>query len=590
MHRLTRTVVLLLALLLPLAALAQLGGTPRAEWTATIPSGAKAGDKVTAVLKAKVEEGWHVYSTKPVEGPTPTTVTAGDPLKLDGAPESINVEAAKDPNFGVMVEYITEESVIRVPVVLGDPPAEGKLQVTFQACNDKTCEFPVTVEVPLTGEKATTVVREAEAEQSELLPFMGGAFAAGLLALLTPCVFPMVPITVSYFSKRREKGGNGLGQAAAYCFGIIGAFTVFGLLVTVLFGASGIQNFATNPWVNLALAALFVFLALNLFGIVQLNVPSKVTNFFNPSGKSGIFGPILMGLTFTLTSFTCTVPFVGTVLAAAAQGEYVRPLLGMLAFGTAFSLPFFLLALFPQFLASLPKSGSWLEMVKAYMGFLEIAAAIKFLSNADLVWGTNLISRSAFLWIWVAIFAAAALFLVRIVRIPKVDIPEKIGAGRMVTVALTALVAIWLATGTSGRSLGELEAFLPPGKADGWAEIPYDRALAVAKRERKPLLIDFTGVTCTNCRWMEKNMFTRPEVESQFEKYALMKAFTDRNTPGDRANQKLMLELTKKVTLPIYVVVSPDGEVERIFEGSTRDPQEFLTFLKPESGAFQASR
>ncbi|MGV3614989.1 MAG: cytochrome c biogenesis protein CcdA [Fimbriimonas sp.] len=603
MPRLVRFFLLILAIVLPVFSAAQDEAStpvaePRATFTAEIPADAQPGAKVTATIRVKIQDGWHVYGTKETtDGPTATTVEAVAPLKLEGNVVTTNVETKEDPNFStaekkVIVDYLTNASEIQVPVTLGPDPKAGKIQVRYQACNDRLCEMPQTVEVPLSGAAATVVVQQGDVTDPtklDLLPFAGTAFLAGLLALLTPCVFPMVPITVSYFAKRREAGGNGLVQAGAYCFGIVAAFAAFGLLVTVLFGASGIQQFATNPWVNLALAALFIWLALNLFGIIQVSLPAQVTNAFNPSGKAGLVGPILMGLTFTLTSFTCTVPFISTVLVSAASGDIVRPLIGMLAFGTAFALPFFLLALFPQFLAKMPKSGSWLEMVKAFMGFLEIAAAVKFISNADLVWGTALISRSTFLIVWIVIFAAAGLFLLRVIRLPKVDIPEKIGRGRAVTLALTGLICVWLGFGVAGRSLGELEAFLPPGGADGWNEIPYDRALTIARRDKKPLLIDFTGVTCTNCRWMEKNMFPRPGVKGEFENYVLVKLYTDRNTPEDRANQKLMQRLTKKVTLPSYVIVTPEEKVLKVFEGSTRDESEFVTFLKPAAGSVAAS-
>jgi thiol:disulfide interchange protein DsbD len=596
MPRLLRVFLLVLALLVPVFGAAQDLPT-RVKWTAEIPADAQPGSKTTVILRSKVvEEGWHAYSIKPNTDnqPTATTITAVAPLKLDGDPTIENFESKKDENFGKVVDLITDETIIKVPVILGPDPKKDKIQVYFQACDDKLCDMPRTVEVPLTGEEAKEVQVQVgdvtDPTKLPLLPFMGTAFVAGLLALLTPCVFPMVPITVSYFAKRREAGGNGLTQAGAYCFGIVAAFAAFGLLVTILFGASGIQTFATNPWVNIALGVLFVILALNLFGMLQVSLPSQVTNAFNPHGKAGLLGPILMGLTFTLTSFTCTVPFVGTVLVSAAAGDYVRPLLGMLAFGSAFALPFFLLALFPQFLAKLPKSGSWLEMVKAFMGFLEIAAAVKFISNADLVWGTGLISRSTFLVIWIVIFAAAALFLLRVIRLPKVEVPTKMGRGRAIVLTLTALTCVWLGLGATGRSLGELEAFLPPGSSDGWNEMPYDRALTIARRDKKPILIDFTGVTCTNCRWMEKNMFPRPEVKGQFDNYVLLKLYTDRNTPGDRANQQLMQKLTKKVTLPSYVIVTPEEKVVRIFEGSTRSSDEFVTFLKPATGGLNAKR
>lgn len=585
-----RVLLLFVLALLPFLGIAQ----ERVKWSASVPADAKAGASVTATLKAEIEPNWHLYSINDVEGPVPTTITGVEPLKITGPIKQSPPEKKLDPNFGKEVEFFSNEATFEVPVTLGPDPAKGKLQVRYQVCDDKVCEMPKTVEVPLTGEAAQAVVVKGDVEDAQsrgILPFIGFAFTAGLLALLTPCVFPMVPITVSYFSKRREGASSrdGVKQAAAYCFGIVGAFTAFGLLVTVLFGASGIQRFATNPYVNLALAAVFIVLALNMFGMLQVTLPAKVTNAFSPSGKGGILAPILMGLTFTLTSFTCTVPFVGTILVSAAQGDLLYPLVGMLAFSSAFALPFFLLALFPQFLASLPKSGAWLETVKAFMGFLEVAAAVKFLSNADLVWGTGLISRSTFLVIWIAIFALAALFLLRFIRLPKVDVPEKIGKGRLVAVGLTLAVCAWLGTGVRGASLGELEAFLPPGKSDGWVE-DYDRAVAMSRAQGKPMLIDFTGVTCTNCRWMEKNMFPRPEVEQQFNSFIRVKLYTDRETSADRRNQALMQQLTGKVTLPIYVAVSPDGKVLRMFEGSTRDPQEFVSFLQGQAAGLSAAR
>jgi thiol:disulfide interchange protein DsbD len=552
------------------------------RWTAAIPAGAKPGDKVTITLKAQIDKGWHLYSLHPGEGPTPTSIEAVPPLKFDGKPEQAEPEKKLDPNFGVVVEFYADQTEFKVPVILGPDPKKDKVSVTFQVCDDHSCQRPKTVEVPLTGEEAKVVVQKGDTEDARskgLLSFIGFAFLSGLIALLTPCVFPMVPITVSFFSKRRENAGakTGMLHAGAYCFGIIGAYTAFGILVTVLFGASGIQNFAANPWVNLVLAVIFVLLALNLFGLLEVSLPSKLTNAFSPHSRTGLLAPFLMGLTFTLTSFTCTGPFVGTVLVSAANGDLVYPLIGMLAFSTAFALPFFLLALFPQYLARLPKSGSWLEVVKAFMGFLEVAAAVKFISNADLVWGTGLLSRSTFLIVWGVIFGAAVLFLLRVIRLPKIEVPEKVGRGRLVTVVLTSALAFAMFFGATGRSLGDIEAFLPPGAADGWIE-DYQKATQIARRDKKPMLIDFTGVTCTNCRWMERNMFPRPEVAAELKNYVLTKLYTDR--PVDRANQELMLKLTNKVTMPIYVVMSPEGQVQRIFEGSTPEVAKYVSFLK----------
>jgi len=591
MNRVLRTLLLFVAIVLPLIASAQFtsaGSGPVEEhvkWSASMDASAAPSSATTVTLKAEITKGWHLYGLKPIEGgPISTKIEAGEGLTLKGAVTSSKTIQKHDPNFDLDVEFFEDEATFQVPVQLGPDIQKGALKVTFQACNDHTCDQPKTVEVPLTGGEAKAVVLKGDVDDAKakgMLSFIAFAFTAGLLALLTPCVFPMVPITVSFFSKRRENMGPRVGMihAAAYCGGIIGAFTGVGLLVTILFGASGIQKFATNPWVNIVLAVIFVLLALNLFGMLQLSLPSKVTNAFSPQSKSGILAPILMGLTFTLTSFTCTVPFVGTILVSAANGDIVYPLVGMLAFSTAFALPFFLLALFPQYLARLPKSGSWLEMMKAFMGFLEIAAAIKFISNADLVFGTGLISRSTFLVIWGIILLGSVVFLSALFQLPiKVDLPKKMGKGRMLTVALTSATIVWLFFGAFGGNLGALEAFLPPGEAKGWT-LDYQRALQIARRDKKPMLIDFTGVTCTNCRLMEKNMFPRPAVEAKFKGYVLTKLYTDR--PQDADNQERLQKLTGAVTLPAYVVLSPDEKVLRVFEGSTWDESEYLKFLAP---------
>ena len=546
----------------------------KVTWTASVPDA-----KGIVRLHAEIQAGWHLYSTTKTEGPIPTTIKALPPLVLAGPVTQSTPIKKLDPNFNAQVEYFSGSAEFQIPVK-GDA-ATGKLTVEYQICSDNTCEPPKTVEVGLTGEAAKVVVKTESADGRDrgFWGFVGFAFTAGLLALLTPCVFPMVPITVSFFAKRRAAQGSkaGLAQAAAYCGGIIGAFTGFGLLVTILFGAGGIQTFATNPFVNLALAAIFIVLALSLFGMLQLNLPSKLTNAFQPQGKQGLLAPLLMGLTFTLTSFTCTVPFVGTILVSATKGDFLYPFVGMLAFSSAFALPFFLLALFPQALAALPKSGSWLDMMKAFMGFLEIAAALKFLSNADLVLGTNLISRGTFLVVWAVVLGLAALFLLGLIRLPHLELPKKIGVGRMATIGLSLAAAGWFVTGVTGKSLGEIEAFLPPD-AGGWPQ-DFDRAIASSRAQGKPILIDFSGVSCTNCRWMEKNMLNRPEVESQLKNFVLVKLLTDRDIEVDRRNQKLQQLLTNSVTLPVYVQIDADQKVLKVFQGSTRNPAEYLAFL-----------
>jgi thiol:disulfide interchange protein DsbD len=559
------------------------------KWSTHVVTGeTKPGSNVTVELDAAIDAGWHLYAiTESKAGNISTEITADAPAKLTGKVGEDKPVLKYDKNFEAQVEFFENKAKFTVPVQLG-PDGKGTLSVHFQACNDRSCLPPKTVQVPIGGSAAAAPppVKPVPAGQTPvpqdqgLIPFIAFAFGAGLLSLLTPCVFPMVPITVSYFAKQHEKAGGkaGIAQPLAYSLGIISAFTGFGIIVTILFGASGIQRFATNPIVNLALAALFIFLALNLFGMYEISLPVSVTNRFNYRGKSGLIVPVLMGLTFTLTSFTCTVPFVGTILISASKGQLLYPVVGMLAFSTAFSLPFFLLAMFPQYLAKLPKSGSWLASVKGFMGFLEIAAAVKFFSNADLVWGTGILSRTRFLEVWVVIFAASALFLAGIFRLKTVDMPKQIGPARLIILALTVATIGFLAFGTSGGSLGELEAFLPPSRS-GWLE-SYDKALDLARRTNKPVFINFTGVTCTNCRMMERNMFPNPEVKKELDHYVKLELYTDKQSQEDANNQALQQRLTGTVALPTYLCMSPEGKILAKFESSTRDTREFLQFLK----------
>jgi thiol:disulfide interchange protein DsbD len=555
-------------------------------------------DATHLTLHAQIDPGWHLYSTVPTkgEGPVPTTIQAKPPLSLAGPVVESKPITKLDPNFNLVVNFFQDQADFTVPVKPGADPKAGSLAVRFQICNDSLCIPPTTVEVPLNSATVATAAPSApkaadsysssvnDAKASGLVTFVLFAFGAGLLSLLTPCVFPMIPITVSFFSKRKSASGNkiGVAYAVAFCAGIISSFAVFGIAVSLVFGAGGIQRFATNPWLNLGLAAIFIVLALSLLGIYSVNLPPRLVNAFTGvqggvEGPRGLIAPAVMGLTFTLTSFTCTVPFVGTILAGASQGDLLYPVVGMLAYGTAFSLPFFLLALFPQYLAKLPKSGSWLETVKAFMGFIEVAAALKFLSNADLVLRTNILTRPVFLGIWALVAIAAGLFLLNVFSLPHLDRPTKLGKFRLLFGIGSIAVAIWFISSLGGKSLGELEAFMPPTES-GWLK-DYKQALALAQKENRPIFINFTGVTCTNCRSMEQNMFPRKPVKDAIKKFITVELYTDRNLESDTMNKQLEQDLTNTVTLPEYVIVSPEGKKLKDFSGSTRDEGAFVGFL-----------
>ena len=378
-----------------------------------------------------------------------------------------------------------------------------------------------------------------------------------------------------------------------YCFGIIFTFTGLGLGLAALLGATGINQFAANPWVNLAITAVFVGFALNLFGLYQIGVPSGVLTKLSSTGEArGSLQTLLMGLTFTLTSFTCTVPFVGTVLVATSQGDWLWPALGMLGFSTVFAAPFFVLALVPKFLTALPRSGGWLNSVKVTMGFLELAAAMKFISNVDLVWNWRIFSREVVLAVWLSIAILATLYLLGKFQLPHDTRVEHLGVMRMMSAMLFLAIGFYLFTGLIGGSIGELDAFLPPrtsgvlgltGGSRG-SELKWhttlEPALADARAQRKAVFIDFTGYTCPNCRWMEANIFTLAAVHTELEKYVRVQLYTDGVGRQYEDNQKYQKDSFGTVALPLYAILDSEGNKIASFPGMTRRPEEFVSFLR----------
>jgi len=442
-----------------------------------------------------------------------------------------------------------------------------------------------------------------------LFGFIWFAIIQGLLALLTPCVFPMIPITVSFFTKRDQKsGGAAVGQAAFFSAGIIFTYTALGLALAALAGPTGLNKLAASPWMNLFLTLLFVLFALNLFGMFEIRIPSGLVTKLDAKAQNAQGGAtlatVLMGITFTLTSFTCTTAFVGTVLIYATRGEWFWAVIGMAAFATAFALPFFLFALFPRWLSSLPKSGGWLNSVKVVMGFLEIAAAFKFLSNVDLVWGWNTVSRNLVLAAWIAIALVTAIYLLGKIQLPHDTLVERLGVLRMLFATFFFAVTFYLLTGLFGAPLGELDAWLPPDETNGrswltsvgapaknvWIE-SYEAALQKARAENKPVFLNFTGVTCTNCRWMEKNMFPDPLVKKELDRFVLAELFTDRETDDHKAEDEKNAERQStqfgSAALPLYAIISPDQKTLAVFPSLTRDKQEFIGFLQKGANSFE---
>ncbi len=606
-----------------------------AKWSLTTDAKVKlaTGTSVKASLKAEIEKGWHLYALEqPDGGPIATTIkiTEGKPFELAGKIESPKPIVKEDPLFTgddgkpLITKFFADSVVFIVPLkTTAESSADGiSLDVKFQLCNDTFCMPPKTVRVSLSGSEdvkkaisasPSAVSPEPTATSSadqpptanrqpptDLWPFIWLAISLGALSLLTPCVFPMIPITVSYFTNHSAGSrAKSVKLAAIYSLGIVATFTILGMLIAIFIGAAGINLFAANPWINLLITAIFLFFAFNLFGAYELTIPSGILTKLDSLTRSkegegsGIVGALLMGLTFTLTSFTCTSPFVGTILVSASQGSWRMPLLGMLAFSTVFALPFFVLALAPQLISQLPRAGGWMNSVKVAMGFLEVAAAMKFISNVDLVWKWGIFTRDVVLAVWIAVGVVLSVYLLGKFQLSHDTKPERLGAFRMFSAVVSLAVSFYLLTGLFGAKLGELESFLPPdlngsssrmfGKSDTepkWIENDYQAALAKAKAENKRVFIDFTGYTCTNCRWMEANVFPKKEVEAELNKFILARLYTDGEGEVYERQQAMEQEVFGTVALPFYAIVDGNGKTIATFAGLTRNATEFVDFLK----------
>ncbi|HEY3133068.1 MAG TPA: cytochrome c biogenesis protein CcdA [Gemmatimonadaceae bacterium] len=422
--------------------------------------------------------------------------------------------------------------------------------------------------------------------------FLWLAASTGLISLLTPCVFPMVPVTIAYFSSPEHRRASGMHGAILFGFGIISTFTILGLVLAAVFGAAGLNRFAADPSVNIALAVLFLLFAANLFGWFELALPWRVLTVADRTARAptqgSSLGALIMGATFTLTSVTCTAPFVGTLLVLAAQGSWVTPIAGMIVYSTAFAAPFVLLALSPRLLSRLPRSGEWIHSLRVLIGLLEVGAAIKFVSNADLVLRWGIFTREVVLFAWMLLALTAVGYLVSggIRRFQR----REPAFGSAIGAVIALLLAIWLASGLDGKTLPQVEAFLPPrvpvpvtpGVASNseWILNDYDAALSAARTSGKLVFVDFTGYTCTNCRWMEANIFNRPDVGAQLGQFVLARLYTDGEGEIYARQQALQEKTFGTVALPLYAVVDSEGKVRGTFTGLTRDPAEFIAFLR----------
>lgn len=583
----------------------------------------RAGEVATIVVTAKMESEWRIYALRDQgKGPVASKVTvSGEIVKEIGMVIENDPVVKYDDAFETTTRTHHGGTSFEAPFIVNDKILAGQhdvqVSVLYQVCNASLC-------YPPNEEKLITSVNILEGDPrdgySEMIPYKESVFddtgnisldaailegffsfillalSMGFLSLLTPCVFPMIPITVSFFIKRGEaKKGTPLSNALIYTLGIVATFSILGFILALTLGASGANQLAANPWVNLFIGGLFIYFALSLFGMYEIDLPDSIKQLsLRQEGREGFVGTIFMAVTFTLTSFTCTVQFVGLLLVAASQGQWFWPLVGMVVFSAAFASPFFFLALFPQYLANIPKSGGWLNSTKVVMGFLEMAAAFKFISNTDLVWGWGFFSHNMVLATWAILMILCGIYLLGKIRFPHDSVLEVISAPRLMISVLFLTFGLYLGSGLFGQRLhGLIYSYLPPqisseinGSSSGgysyqegltWYK-DLDEAFAVSKSNGQPVFVDFTGYTCTNCRWMEVNVFIKPEIKERFAKMTLVQLYTD-GGPNHKQNQEYEIDRFGTAALPFYVILSPENEVISTFPGMTRKLDDFIDFL-----------
>jgi len=623
------------------------------------------GNKVEIICEATLEEGWHIYSSNlPENTAVPTSISLEESVdysKVEGILEEPAPEKHFDETFEAELAWFNGTAKFKQIVELkgqGDVIVKGYIESMI--CNDETCMPPEMVDFELTVSGSAGVSKSTEKGTEEIVTGTAEvvsdadvkadtsaanqahkeddksywgifwlAFAGGLAALLTPCVFPMIPMTVSFFTKQSENKAAGIRNAILYGISIIVIYVILGAAVARIFGPEVLNEMATSPWFNLFLFVLLVVFAISSFGAFEIVMPNSWVTFADKkSDKGGIIGIFFMAFTLALVSFSCTGPIVGSLLVQSASGGFMGPIIGMLGFSTALALPFALFAAFPGFLNSLPKSGGWLNSVKVVLGFLELAFAFKFLSNTDMVWDLHVLEREVFIAIWISIFGALGFYLLGKIRLPHDSPMEYLPVSRLMLGLTVLAFTIYMIPGLWGAPLKLISAFppgsdyaespngvgyrgtgtsgghsfnLPEGMHPGPQGIPafedYDKALAYAKKVNKPLLIDFTGKACVNCRKMENMVWSDQTVKGLLTNdYILVSLYVDlrkdleepyiSKTSGKKirtVGQKwadFQLERFQQQGQPYYVLL--DAEEQLLNEPKAYDPDinDYINWLK----------
>ncbi len=650
------------------------------KWVYSIES--IVANEATIVFKANIDKGWYLYSQYIEDGgPIPTSIkfTPNASYKLIGKTEE--VPAAKvifDPIFEMNIGKFINQGVFKQKIKLNANKATVSGTIEFMVCDDSRCLAPeeITFSVEVTASSITTEVTDTQITNGDTVlitditslvedtnsnelnippPISGGEtaglglwaiFIAGLLggfaAFIMPCIFPMVPLTVSYFTKRGGSKQKGVVNAIIYGLSIIVIYVILGLGVTLLFGSGKLNELASNATFNLLFFALLIVFAISFFGAFEITLPSSwVNKADNQSDKGGLLGMFFMAFTLALVSFSCTGPIIGTLLVqAASQGEILGPMMGMLGFSLALALPFTLFAIFPEWLNSMPKSGGWLNSVKVTLGFLELALALKFLSNVDLAYHWGILDREVFLVLWIIIFAMLGFYLLGKLKFAHDSDLKFITVPRLFFAIISLSFAMYMVPGLWGAPLKAISAFAPPlgtqdfdlytktlstngavntsSKTKKYSEgmprpphnlnvyYDYEEGIAYAKTVNKPVLVDFTGHTCVNCRKMEAQVWSDPEVLRLLnEEYVILSLYVDDkkalpeeeqyvsafdgrkiNTVGKKWTD-LQASVYNTNSQPYYVIINHQGKTlipPTAYDLNTRN---YVNFLQRGIAAFE---
>ncbi len=614
------------------------------------------GQEREIIFHAFIEEGWHLYATDiPSGGPIPTTFSFDE---LSNVSLKGKVTPTQRPHeeysslFDMKLGWYNSKIDFKQTLLLEDSD-NFKITgyITYQACNDVTClpptkyEFsfgesqteaaPAPVMTPVAFNAKTSsnltdqpgwqpVVAEIQAMSTNGLVhtdslwfiFLSG-FVGGLLALLTPCVWPMIPLTVSFFLKKQQSRRKAIGEAVLYGLSIIVIYVGAGLLITLLFGASALNDLATNAIFNILFFALLVLFAVSFFGAFEITLPASWSNKLDRKADTatGILAIFFMAFTLVLVSFSCTGPIIGTLLVEAASwGGKLAPAVGMGGFAIALAIPFALFAMFPSLMKQLPKSGGWLNMVKVVLGFLELALSLKFLSVADLAYGWHILDRETFLVLWIVIFALLGFYLLGKISFAHDSPVKHVSVPRLFLAIVSLSFSVYMIPGLWGAPLKAISAFAPPlytqdfnlyDKEVHAAFNDYNEGLTYARKEKKPILIDFSGYGCVNCRKMEASVWTDPKVKEILEKqYVLVTLMVDDKeklskpiTVTENGKQVKLTTVGEKWSFlqrykfganaqPYYVIINDKGEPLAAPYGYDESIPKFIKFLNNGLKAF----